>query len=585
MTETGVEKSAGDAMWRGKFILTFAFLLSFVHNLLRLAGPMFIVLIYDRVLPSRSEETLVSLFGMLVLLVMLMGLFDYSRRRIMARFAAQFQERIEDRLFTATARNEFFAKARSKPTGGLDELDSLRSFWHSSAPITIMDVIWMPMFIGIVFLLHWKLGLICLGGILLLLLLIVLRMFASARREQNAKVASSKIGELKTLLVSSREVIRSQEMTASVKERWLAARQQSRDRAIELKDLTVWFDVYKRQLRLLLQYSVMAAGAYLALHSELTIGAMVAAMFLVSRVFSTVEDFMGDLPAIRKAMQQWADLKRILAAKDAEREDPYNPHAMHQTAKLSVADVTVKSPISNKTILKSLKLNIAAGALVEITGDSGSGKTVLAETILGGWKVSSGAIFVRGVAIDRLSARETAGMCGYVPEVVTFVTGTIAENISRLDVEPQQEQIVVAAKLAQVHELIMSLPDGYQTSIDSTASMFSKGERHRLALARAVYGNPDVLLIDEPDASIGAETQKTLRPVISEMRSRGCVVIVFSRRTLSLPSVTGRLTLEAGKLRRFKVPENVTDLSEKKSGKSSPPKPTEVKYGEPQASQ
>ena len=374
-------------------------------------------------------------------------------------------------------------------------------------------------------------------------------------------------------------------MTSSVKDRWLIARRSSRDRAIELKDLTVWFDVYKRQLRVLLQYSVMAVGAYLALYSELTVGAMVAGMFLVSRVFSTVEEFMGYLPSMKRASQQWGDLKRILAAKEAEREDPYTAHSMHRAAKLSVADVTVKSPLDNSTLLRSIKLNIGAGALAEIVGESGSGKTVLAETILGGWKLSSGAIFVRGVAIDRLSERETAGMFGYVPETVSFVVGTIEENISRFDLVPNQEKVVAAAKLAKLHDFIVTLPEGYQTQIDAGARMFSRGERYRIALARAIYPNPDVLVIDEPDSSIISDAQKTLRSVISEMRSRGCVVIVFSRMTLSLPSVTGHLVLEGGRLKKFNIPKNVTKLVERKQEKKPATPETEVSYGDSQATQ
>lgn len=358
------------------------------------------------------------------------------------------------------------------------------------------------------------------------------------------------------------------------------SRRASRDTSVELKDLTVWFDVYKRQLRVLLQYSVLAAGAYLALHSDLTVGAMVAAMFLVSRVFSTVEDFTGHLPDFRRAKHYWNDLKRILAGKDAESEDPYSGHALNPKAQLSITDVTVKSPHNNKALLKSVKLSVGSGSLVEIVGESGAGKTVLAETILGGWKLSSGSIFIRGVSIDRFSARETTNIFGYVPEIVNFVTGTIEENITRLELAPDQERVVAAAKLARVHDLIMALPQGYHTQIDATASAFSKGERHRIALARAVYGHPSVLLIDEPDATIGSEGQKILRPLIAEMRRTGCAVIVFSRRSLSLPSVTGQLMLEGGRLKRFKVPENVTKLRELKTDNPKPPPVEEVKHGD-----
>lgn len=568
MAARTVENSAREAIWGGKVILVAAFGFSFVFNLLRLTGPMFMLLIYDRVLPSRSQETLVSLFAILVAFVVLMGMIDYSRRRILARFGAQFQERIENRLFSGTSRNEFFAHAGSKPTPGLDELDGLRSFFNGGAPISAMDFVWTPMFLIMVFVLHPYLGWLGVGGIALLLVLVLLRMTFSAGREDRAKDSSRKIGDLKDMMISSRDVIRAQEMGASVKQRWLSARRDSRDRSIELRDLAVSFEVASRQIRLLLQYSVLALGAYLTLQGLLTVGAMVAAMFLVSRVFSTVDDFVGDFPNFIRASANWKALKKILAAKDAERSDPYSATLAEAKARLSLSNVSVRSPITGDLMLRSISLNVGPGKLVEIIGDSGSGKTVLAETILGGWRTASGTILFSGVNIERLSEAETAAIFGYVPETVSFVVGTIEENISRLDVSPDRDRVVAAARTAQVHDLIMALPQGYETRLDLAGSGLSRGDRHRLALARALYGNPQVLIIDEPDPALREALAKTMRSVIIEMKSRGCVILVFSREKLSLPSTSGQLNLESGRLKQFKVlPSNVTKLGDTKPEK------------------
>jgi ATP-binding cassette subfamily C protein len=541
-----------------------AFVMSFIYNALRLTGPLFMLLIYDRVLPSRSVETLVALFIMVAVFVLTMGLIDYSRRRVLARFGAQFQERIEERLFTATSRNEFFVRAQAKPTAGLDQLDGLRAFFHSGALVSILDFFWMPMFLAIIFVLHWILGWLTVGGIAFLALLIAARMLSSSAREERAKTASKKIGILKDLMVSSRDVIRGQEMGAAVKERWLAARKASRDRAIELRDRTLWFDVYIRQFRLLLQYSVMATGAYFTLMGELTVGAMVAAMFLVSRVFSTVEDFLGDFPTIWKSWGQWKSLKRILAAKEAVHANPYNDTEADLRAKLELANVSVRSPLTGQQILRSLNLRIGSGRMVEIIGESRAGKTVMAETILGGWKTSGGTILFGGVNVERLSDRETAKTFGYVPETVTFVAGTIEENIARLEVAPDRDRVVAAAKMAQIHQIIMALPEGYHTQIDAAGSGFSRGERHRLAFARAVYNEPELLIIDEPDQLLREDLLKSLRPALAEFKNRGAVVIVFAREKLSHPMSSGQLLLDRGRLKQFKVPDNVTKLSEKK---------------------
>jgi len=568
MTARSIEGSAREAVRGGGLILFAAFVFSFVYNLLRLSGPFFMLLIYDRVLPSRSEETLIALFGILAVFVIAMGMIDYSRRRILARFGAQFQERIEQRLFTASSRNEFFAHAGPKPITGLNELDGLRGFFHSGALISIFDFVWTPMFLIMVFVLHWVLGWVSVGGIALLLVLVLIKMATSGAREQRSTEAGKQIGDLKDLMTSSRDVIRGQDMGASVKERWLAARRVSRDRSLELKDWSGWFEVSSRQIRLLLQYSVLAVGALLTLRGQLTVGAMVAAMFLVSRVFSTVEDFLGDLPAIRRAVINWNSLKRSLAAKEAELSDPCTTNVAEVRARLSLSNVSVRSPLTGELILRSLNLSIGPGKLVEIIGDCGSGKTVLAETILGGWKTSSGTILFGGINIERLSETETAAIFGYVPETVTFVVGTIEENISRLEVRPNRDKIVAAAKTAHVHDLIMALPDGYQTRLDLAGSGLSRGDRHRLALARALYNDPQVLIIDEPDPALREALPKTMRSTINEMKSRGGVIVIFSRERLSLPMTSGQLILDSGRLKSFKVQaDNVTKLGESKTVK------------------
>lgn len=567
MTGQTIESTMKDAMWRGSFIVAVALVLSFVFNLLRFTGPLFMLLIYDRVLPARSEETLVALFGLVVVFVLLMGLIDYSRRRIMARFGAQFQERIETRLFTATSRNEFFARAQSKPTSGLDEVDGLRSFFNSGALISMLDMIWMPMFVVMVFVLHPMLGWLCLSAIALLVCVVLVQMLTSGAREDRAKQASRRIAEMKDIMVSSRNVIRGQEMGASLKQRWLLARQESRDRAIEFKDWTVWFDVSTRQMRVLLQYTVLAVGAYYALHNELTVGAMVAGMFLTSRVFATVESFAGDFPELCRAASRWRELKAVLAAKDAELADPNGEAIPANRLRLSLGNVSVKSPVTGRTLLRSVNMNVAPGKVIEIIGASGSGKTVLAETILGGWKLSAGSIHLCSSNISRLSEAETSRIYGYVPETVTFVAGTIEENISRLDIDVSRDKVVAAAKAAGIHDTILALPEGYMMRLDQSGTGFSRGDRYRLGLARALYNDPQILVIDEPDASMREALNKSLRPVLADLKSRGCIVLIFSRQRLSLPMTSGQLLLDGGRLKPFPVPENVTQLSDKKAEK------------------
>jgi ABC-type protease/lipase transport system fused ATPase/permease subunit len=551
-----------------KFIVFFAVVFSFLYNMLRLTGPLFMILIYDRVLPSRSEATLVALFLLVVTFLIVMAMLDYSRRRILARFGAQFQEQIEDHIFTSTAREAFLTRNGGKPTDGLDEVDKLRGFFHSSSLVAILDFVWSPIFLATIFLIHWVIGWVVVGGLVLLVMIVSVRSAFARDRGERFDRASGKIGDLKDMLLVSRDVILSQQMTAAYNERWVQARRGSRDRAVELNDWKAWFSTLSKHAAMLMQYSVLAAGAYLTLSGQLTIGAMVACMFLAVRVFYPVERFLKQLRAIRQAIGDWKDLDRILKA--ARSSTP--AHLEVGTDGLSLSALSVRSPLTRQKLLRSVDLEIGPGSAVEIVGRSGSGKTVLAEAIIGRLPRMGGRVLFGGIDTDRLSITDAASTFGYVPQNVAFVNGTIEENIAGLDADPDKDRLVEAARTAQVHDLIRALPNGYGTRMDATGSGFSKGERHQIALARALYSNPKVLIVDEPDQTFREGLSKSLKRAMADFLERGGILIVLSRLGLKTFQPTLRFTLEEGQLRELKpvqadrarAASNVVKLSQQK---------------------
>jgi PrtD family type I secretion system ABC transporter len=553
---TKVHDTARQALRHGRWILAVAFAMSFAVNLLRLAGPLFIILIYDRVLPSRSQETLVALFALLVTLVAVQGILDYARRRVLARFGAQFQERLEAVIFATTSQAEMFDPSRSKPTAGLDELDGLRAFFHSSSIVSLFDFVWTPMFLGFVFVLHPLLGWVCLGGIAILFVFSLLQMALMGDRLQDSVAASRGIGDLKNMIVASRDVVRGQEMATGFKARWLEARRQSRDRAIALKDWTVGFDNLSSTTCLIVRYSVLAVGAWLTLSGALTIGAMVAATFLVNRVLSPVDHFMGELPNIVEATRNWGRLKRFLS----DRPDPDVAAGLagNPRIRLDIDAVSVKSPLTGAMILKGLSLQIPPGSMVQVTGASGRGKSVLAQTVLGLWRRSAGAILIDGLHLESIPDRDRARIFGYVPETVGFVSGTLAENIAHLDPDASPERVAAAAKQACLHAFISSLPEGYRTRIDPTASALSRGQRHQLALARAVYGDPLLLIIDEPDAMLLEVLPETMDKTFGAILRRGGSVLMLARKPLELKHISATYRLEDGKLKVVKQSQPVS---------------------------
>ncbi len=561
---------------KGRGLLLATFGMSFVLSLLRLAGPLFMILVYDRVLPSRSEETLVALFFMLVLLVVASGLIDHARRRIIARFGAQFQERIETQIFQRTPREEFLQRGAVKPTSGLDEVDGLRSFFHSGALLAMMDFFWLPMFVAFIFILHPTIGWVLIGGMALLLADVLLRIVFARDLEDEARAATGRIGELKHMLVSSRDVLRTQEMTAPFKARWLQARRQSRDQAITLRDFTGWFDTFSRQSKQLVHYAVLAVGAWFALRGEMTVGAMVACTFVAVRCLSIADSFFEDLPAMRVALQNWRGLKRILEAKTTADDDLYADHTVPERARLSLVNISVRTGLDATPVLRGVSLNIAAGQVVEITGASGAGKTVLAETLLGIWRRSSGCVLYNGMNTARLSEAESTRIFGYVPEAPSFLSVSIEENITRMVPGPDRERVMEVCRLVALHDRILAMPDGYQTRLDRNASGFSRGERHRLALARALYHQPEVLIIDEADDALRGLLRGPLADEMLAKKAKGHLLLVFSRDPLKLAYATARLSLENGKLKLVKPQSAVKAVapSAQTASANSAPSPT-----------
>lgn len=548
-----------------RHIVSYSVIMSFVYGLLKLAGPLFMILIFNQVLPSRSTPTLTALLLLLVTIIAVMALLDYSRRRILARFGAQFQERIEDHLLGTMGRDAF-ARRGSKPAEGLNEADQLRSFFHSGSLVTILDFMWSPVFLAVVFLIAPMVGWVVVAGLILLVIINTVRSYFEKGRGERNRLAGDRIKELKEKLQTSRHVIESQQMMGTYNQRWMQARRHSRDAAVELRDWDAWFGIMSSHTATMIQYMALAAGAYLTIQGQLTIGAMVACMYLTRFALHPTERFLRQVPKIREAREHWKNLDRTLSAAKPPVATVEGVEALH------LSQLMVRCPITKNKLLRNINIDIAPGTAVEIIGPAGSGKTVLAETLVGRFPRAGGNVLLGTISLNRLSLDDAARMIGYVPQQVDFISGTIAENIAGLDSDPDLDRIAVVADLAGVHHRILSLPEGYSTEIDPVGSIFSKSERHQLALARALYPDPQLIIVDEPDGSFKAAQAGNLQEYLSGFLARGGILIVLAEKPLGTHHATRRFLLANGELREAKL-DRASESNIVRVRNGAPPKP------------
>jgi len=375
--------------------------------------------------------------------------------------------------------------------------------------------------------------------------------YEKAREERRAQEAD-KVTDLKDTLQVSRHVIESQQMMAAYNKRWMLARRSSRDTAVEIKDGSAWFTILSSHTTMLIQYTALAAAAYLTIQGELTVGAMVASMYLARHVFNPAERFLKQVPSIREAIANWRRLDKTLSA-------ARTPTAGADGAvTLRLFQVSARCPMTRNHLLRNITLEITPGSIIEVVGGGSSGKTVLAEMLVGRFPRAGGKVLLGTVEIERLSVTDATRTIGYVPQRIDFISGTIEENIVGLNPEPDCARLVHVARVAQVHDKILSLPEGYQSRIDPVGSVFSKAERHRLALARALYPDPGLLIIDEPDTAFRDAISKGLKQEIGDFLARGGILLILTRLPLKRYHPTQQFTLEDGVLKKV-GPEKIPD--------------------------
>ena len=517
-------------------------LFSVFVNLLMLTGPIFMLQVYDRVLGSRSEETLLALVVLMAFLFAMMGLLDYSRTRIMARVGARFQAQFDRRVFQAVMRR---AAVAPRPGDGnaLRDLEAVQRLFSSPVFLALYDLPFVPLFLGGIALFHPWLGLLALGGGGILVLVAILNQTGSAAALNEANAAMQGAERMATQIQTEAEMVRSLGMIDNAHDRWSEARAKSLTRSIEASDVQSGWTNLTRAFRQFLQSAMLGLGALLVLRLEVTAGVMIAASILLGRALQPIDTLIAQWQLVQRAWKGWGTLSELLG--EVRVEPPRMP-LPRPKAHLVVQQLTVVPPGQQQASLRMINVEVRPGEALGIIGPSGSGKSTLARTITGVWRPAGGLVRLGGASLEQFDPAVLGEHIGYLPQRVQLFDGTIADNIARLSMTPDHDQVVAAAMKAGAHEMIVRLPDGYDTRVAAGGGRLSGGQIQRIGLARAMYGNPVLLVLDEPNSNLDNDGSAALNHAVAQMKAEGLSVIIMAHRPAAIEHCDTLMVLDGG---------------------------------------
>ncbi len=531
-----------EARRESRALYWFVGLFSFFANLLMLTGPLYMLQVYDRVLGSRSEETLIALTLLVAFLYGMMALLDYTRGRIMARAGAKFQAKLDKRVFDAMVRRSAVSPDPAAQTG-LADLESVQRLISSPVLMAVFDIPWTPIFLAGIMLFHPLLGLLALAGGAVLILITLLNQLFSRKPVLEANVAAHKATMMSDEIRNEAEMIQSMGMRSAAFDRWQVARDDSLAQSVSANDVSGTFLSSSKAMRLFLQSAMLGLGAYLVLQGEVTPGAMIASSILLGRALAPIELAIGQWALVQRAAKGWSSLAELLEKTPPEQTRMELPKPK---AKLSVQSLTIVPPGEKRASLRNVSFEVQPGQAVGVIGPSGSGKSTLARALTGVWRPAGGSVRLDGAALDQYGSDVLGQHIGYLPQRVQLFDGTISQNIARLSGNPDSEKVVAAAKKADAHNMIVHLPDGYDTRVAAGGGRLSGGQMQRIGLARAMYDDPVIVILDEPNSNLDNDGSIALNRAIKAMKASGKSVLIMAHRPAAIQECDTLLVLDSG---------------------------------------
>lgn len=521
-------------------------------NLLTLDGSVYMMQVYDRVLVARSVPTLVTLTALMAALYLAQIAIDAIRQRLVVRLAGGVAAALRGPAHTLAMRRaaagDLAGAARPE-----SDVERLRSVLAGPGVTALIDLPFAPLFLALEFAIHPALGALALGGAVLLLALpVIAARLGHAPTAAAARTAARRAGDAATRWRNA-ETAAAMGILGRLRRRTVAEAVTHAALERRVADLGGTFSSVSRGLRMLLQSALLGLGAWLLIDSAVTSGAILASSVLVGRALAPVDLVVAHWRSFSDARAAVDRLGPALAAVETTAPTRLPP----PVASLAVEKLSVVPPGADRPVLDGIDFTLAAGDVLAVVGPSGAGKSSLGRVLANVWAPSAGTVRLDGATLDQWDADALGRHVGWVPQSVGFFAGTVAENIARLDEDAADEAIVAAARAAGVHDLVLTAPQGYDTPLAETGGPFSTGQRQRIALARALYGDPFLLVLDEANSNLDVAGETALLAAVEAARARGAVVVLITHRPALLAACSHVLVLEAGRLRRFGPRETV----------------------------
>ena len=530
-------------------------------NLLMLAPSLYMLQVYDRVLGSRNETTLWVLTGLIVGAYLFMSALEMVRGRVLVRMGARLDNALNGRVFTASFERNLL-KPGSNTSQPIQDLNTVRQAMTGGALLSILDVPWLPLYLIVIFMFSVPLGLFALVGAIAIAVLAVINERTSKIKLEEAQKFSMLSSTALNNNLRNAEVIEAMGMLPNVRSRWYAVHQKHLHSQAQASDQAVMMNGMTKFVRISMQSLVLGFGALLVLEGKMTAGMMIAASILVSRALAPVELVVGNWKQIVGGRAAYHRLQEILSFHPPREEGMALPKP---TGQVSVEAATVVVPGSRTQVLKALNFKVEAGDVIAVIGPSASGKSSLARVLVGVWPAAAGSVRLDSADVYHWNKDDLGPHIGYLPQDIELFDGTVAENIARFgEVDP--ERVIDAARKAGMHDLILHLPQGYDTPIGAAGSALSGGQRQRVGLARALYGDPSLIVLDEPNSNLDEIGERALNETIKELKSQGKTVFLITHRMSTLAVVDKLLMLNDGNLLAFGPRDQVLAALQQKTG-------------------